>query len=150
MTEWMRLGVAVGTLAVASFCAVTAGIDDQNRVDSGRGSRYAFATAAVILVVCIPMLALDGAGTLGPHGSLLLASALASAAVLTSMGRRWPTRTRRRTMAFSPLRLVRIQHGPVTRHDLAREVTAVAAPVRVPVLLVSIAGDRHLVELNQN
>ena len=69
MTEWIRLGAAAGTLVVALLCALAAVMTDENRLRFSRRGRYGFWIAGVLLILCMPLLTLDGAGTPGPLGA---------------------------------------------------------------------------------
>jgi len=151
MTEWMRLGAAGGTLVVALLCVLTAATTDENLLRSSPRGEWAFRTAAVFLIVCIPLLALEGSGALRPLEALGLIPPLAGAAVLAGAGWRFTTRTARAARTATRLGLGRqIDHPLVRELGLIDRLSNRAAPERVRVLLVSVAGDRHVVELNQN
>ena len=152
MTEWMRLGVAAGGLLVASLCALAARTVDQDRLCANQRAHRSFVTAAALLFVCIPLLVLEVAGAVGPLGEVGLAASLAGAAVLTGTGWRSTTAASRRTPAADAIGFYpQIDPPPMIEHALfGRLATHDAASVRIPVFLVSLAGDRHLVELNQN
>jgi hypothetical protein len=160
MTEWMRLGATVGTLVVALACVVTAGMTDQNCSYPSRSCRYAFATAALLLFACIPLLMLDASGMLGSLGWLALVPLVGGGAVLTRLGW-WTSRSGRltsvkaagrvggaRTQALSPV--VARSDGSMTDPAWVARLTPRAAAARVPVLLLPVTDDGQLVELNQN
>ena len=153
MTEWTRLGVAGGALLVALFCAVTASLSDRNYSRSSVGGRWAFSTAAVLLISCIALVALDAAGELGPFGAIVLVAVLAGAAVLACAGRHFGIQVGRGTAGGAALGLGGARLDvvlPAMGHALAERLAARNGAVNVPVVLVSVAGDDHLVELNQN
>jgi hypothetical protein len=161
MTEWMRLGETVGTLAVALACVITAGMIDQNGLYSSRSCRHAFAAAALLLFVCIPVLVIDATGMLGSLGWLALAPLVVSGAVLTALGRRSLVRSGRLASLKAVARHA-VVRNPALSPALARpagfatdpawvaRLTARAEAVHVPVLLLTVADDGPLVELNQN
>ncbi len=151
MTEWMRLGFAAGALVVALVCAVIAATVDETRLRFSTRGQSAFFSAAVLLLACIPLLALVAADALGPVEALGLIPPLAGAAVLVGAGRRSAMRIGRDWASAAAAWLAPGFARP-SRTDLALvgRLTTRAAPARVPVCLVSVVGDRHLVELNQN
>ena len=158
MTEWMRLGATVGTLVVALGCVVTAGRADQSRSYSSRSCQHAFATAALLLFVCVPVLVLDAAGILGSLGWLALLPLVGGGAVLTGLGRRWTVRSgRRRSLEVTarrseghPSPVTVSSAGFVTDEAWESRLAARAATVSVPVMVVTVGDDGQLVELNQN
>lgn len=136
---------------VALLCALAASTIDQDRLRSSHRGQYAFLMAAALLIFCIPLLALDSGGAARPVAALGLAPPLVGAAVLTGAGRRCAARTGRRSAAATTVGLYpNIDRSLVTQRAVLGRLATRAVPVRVPVLLVSVAGDRHLVELNQN
>lgn len=153
MSEWMRLGAAAGTVMVALACILTAAMTHQDGLRSSRGSQRAFGIAAVLLVGCIPLVALDGAGALGPLSTSALALAAAAAIVLVGVGRRCVTGTRQ-VMPPNPAFGLGAAHieavPPVTQGAPAVTSTVRTAQLRVPVLLFAVTDDGYRVELNQN
>jgi hypothetical protein len=151
MTEWIRLGAAVGALVVAVVCVLAAATIDQDRLRSNCRGRSGFLMAAALLIVCIPLLALDAGGAAGPVGPVGLAPALVGAVAFTGAGRRSAIRTGRRWTAGAGVGLYPQMDRPmVTEPALLGGMASHAVSARVPVLLVSVAGDRHWIELNQN
>jgi hypothetical protein len=151
MTEWMRLGFAAGALVVALACAVIAARVDETRLRFSPWGQSAFFAAAVLLLACIPVLALIAADALGRLEALGLIPPLAGAAVLVVAGRRSAIRIGRDWASAAAAWLAPgIARPSGTDVALVGRLTNRATPARVPVCLVSVVGERHLVELNQN
>jgi len=151
MTEWMRLGFSAGALIVALVCALIAVTLDETRLRFSPRGQSAFFVAALLLLACIPVLALVAADALGPLEALGLIPALAGAVVLVGAGRRCASRIGRDWAAAAAAWLAPgLAHPSRANLALVGRLTNPAAPARVPILLVSVVGDRHLVELNQN
>jgi hypothetical protein len=124
-------------------------------LEATSATRRAFVLAAMLLVGCIPLLALDGAGRLGTRGALTTLILLTGALLFADAGRRRATRTVRAKLKF-PLRMLRpgaadlviVSSAQLRRPNVA-EAQRVAA-LGSPVLLLAITEDGHHVELNQN
>lgn len=153
MGEWMRLSLAAGTLVVALACAVTAAMTDQGRLGSSRDGQRAFRVSALLLLGCIPLLALDSAGVLGPVGTFGLVLVAAAATVLTVVGRRYVSRSPYVTSSSSLFGLGAVHIAPVSP---LTEAASAGTPelrttqLRMPVLMAAITDDGFRVELNQN
>lgn len=152
MVEWMRLGVAAGTVIVALACAVIAAMTDHGRLRSSRRAQCAFRIAALLLVSCIPLVVLDGAYDLSAFSTSALALAAAGATALTAMGRRWVALIPRVATLNAPFGLGTARVAAISPMSEGPEGASRLRTVqlRVPVLLVAVTDDGYRVELNQN
>lgn len=141
-----------GGLALALACGLLALRTDPRRLRESPGGRRMLWTAAALVIAVVPLLALDGAGTLGVPG-LGAAGGLAACALVAALRGRRITATVRLVLARVPFtlgraRVERVEGAP--RAVSARAGNLGVLTLRTPAMFVAVSDDGHRVELNQN